>query len=134
MPTIDASSNSPSTLEDLDSKKPFQYKKGPLIGKGFYGDVFECLNLSSGELLAVKSIKVRYSIIFPPKNTKVEGDISRFQNYIEALKREILVLKALSHPNVIKYYAVDLYEAKNESYSMSKILIKFPPSSTNFSS
>ena len=52
--------HSPSTLDDLDYKKPFQYKKGPLIGKGCYGDVFECLNLSSGELLAVKSVKVQY--------------------------------------------------------------------------
>ena len=46
------------TLDELDNKRSFQYKKGPLIAKGCYGDVFECLNLNSGELLAVKSIKV----------------------------------------------------------------------------
>lgn len=58
--------NSPSTLNALtlpdftEIKKPSQYKKGPSIGKGYYGEVYECLNLSSGELHAAKSVKVKF--------------------------------------------------------------------------
>ena len=58
------STSSPTTINALnlpdfaEIKKPSQYKKGPLIGKGCYGEVFECLNLSSGELHAAKSVKV----------------------------------------------------------------------------
>ncbi len=48
----------PTTADTTSFKRLFQYKKGPLIGKGTYGDVYECLNLNSGELLAVKSFKV----------------------------------------------------------------------------
>jgi len=46
------------TTEALLPKRLYQYKKGPLIGKGTYGEVYECLNLNTGELLAVKSFKV----------------------------------------------------------------------------
>lgn len=48
-----------TTAEASNVKRLFQYKKGPLIGKGTYGEVYECLNLNTGELLAVKSFKVR---------------------------------------------------------------------------
>lgn len=51
--------NSISTIEDLEMKKAFQYKKGPAVGRGSYGEVYECLHMNSGELLAVKSIKVK---------------------------------------------------------------------------
>lgn len=55
----DTNSNISPTFDDIDSRKSFQYKKGPLIGKGGYGEVYECLNLSTGELLAAKSVKVK---------------------------------------------------------------------------
>lgn len=62
--------NSPTTInalhipDHIEIKKPSQYKKGPSIGKGCYGEVYECLNLSSGELHAAKSVKVSSSIIW----------------------------------------------------------------------
>jgi len=40
-------------------KKSAHYKKGPLIGKGSSGEVYECLNLNTGELVAIKEIKVQ---------------------------------------------------------------------------
>ena len=41
-----------------NKKSLFSYKKGQLIGKGSFGEVYECLNLNTGELLAVKTVKV----------------------------------------------------------------------------
>lgn len=112
IPTSEANSNSPTTLEDLDAKKSFQYKKGPPIGQGSIGKVYECLNLSSGELLAVKEVKFY-------------GDITRLQNYVEALKREVTVYKELSHPNVIKYFAIDIYEVNKDSEAMIDMISEY---------
>lgn len=54
----DTNPNISRVTDNTSMKKLFQYKKGPLIGKGAYGEVFECLSLNTGELLAVKSFKV----------------------------------------------------------------------------
>ena len=44
--------------DDSIQKNSAHYKKGPLIGKGSSGEVYECLNLNTGELVAIKEIKV----------------------------------------------------------------------------
>jgi len=49
---------------------------------------------------------------------KVHGDIAKLQNYIDALKKEIIALKTLSHPNIVRYYAIDIYEMKEEGYTI----------------
>lgn len=56
--STDSGTNGSPTFDNASTKKTFQYKKGPLIGKGSYGEVNECLNLSSGEIIAAKSVKV----------------------------------------------------------------------------
>jgi serine/threonine protein kinase len=45
-------------LEESQSKKSAHFEKGPLIGKGSCGEVYECLNLRTGERVAVKEIRV----------------------------------------------------------------------------
>lgn len=35
-----------------------EYKRGQLVGKGTFGEVYQCLNLNTGELMAVKTIRV----------------------------------------------------------------------------
>ena len=57
----ETNANISRTTEAPNVKRLVQYKKGPLIGKGTYGEVYECLNLNTGELLAVKSFKVRHT-------------------------------------------------------------------------
>lgn len=104
--------NSSPTLDNSNLRKPFQYKKGPLIGKGSYGEVNECLNLSSGEIIASKSVKVY-------------GDLARLGNYVEALKKEIVILKNLAHPNVVKYFAIETSEVKEENYSQIEIISEY---------
>ncbi|KAJ7293506.1 kinase-like domain-containing protein [Mycena rebaudengoi] len=58
----------------------FQWVRGELIGKGSYGRVYLALNVTNGELMAVKQIEV-----------------------VEALKFESETLKNLEHPNVVQY-------------------------------
>lgn len=49
--------------EDDDSIKIFKpldlkYKRGQKVGTGTLGEVYHCLNLNTGELMAVKTIQV----------------------------------------------------------------------------
>ena len=57
----------PAILEESQSKKSAHFEKGPLIGKGSCGEVYECLNLKTGELVAVKEIRV-YNILYDRLN------------------------------------------------------------------
>jgi len=53
------------------------------------------LNIDTGELLAIKHFHIS------DNPDRIERE---FYNY----KREVLILKGLDHPNVIKYYQTDL--------------------------
>lgn len=50
---------------------------------------------------------------------EVHGDLAKIQNYTDALKKEVIALKELSHPNIVKYYAIDIHEVKDQGYSIS---------------
>ncbi|CAG8433203.1 515_t:CDS:10 [Ambispora gerdemannii] len=64
-----------------------QYQLGNCIGKGQFGSVYRALNLSDGQMVAVKRIKL-------------EG---KKQEEIDQLMREVELLQSLSHPSVVKY-------------------------------
>lgn len=68
--------------------------KGSLIGRGTFGDVYLGLNPLSGELMAVKQVEL------PVENTATEG---RKRSMVEALQREIALLKDLQHENIVQY-------------------------------
>ena len=72
------------------SEPPFRWKKGALIGQGAHGQVYECLNLDTGEIHVVKEVHLT-------------GSSHQIQSEIAALKREIMTLKTLSHKNIVKY-------------------------------
>ena len=46
------------------SVKPVIFKRGDLIGSGTYGKVYQCLELRTGKLLAVKTVQVLKSHFF----------------------------------------------------------------------
>jgi mitogen-activated protein kinase kinase kinase ANP1 len=66
------------------------WRKGNLIGEGAYGKVYECLNIETGEILAVKHVEL-------------SGDSNTVVREIESLKREIRLLRDLKHKNIVKY-------------------------------
>lgn len=93
------------------ARKTMKYKKGPFIGKGPNSEVFECLSLTSGELLALKLAKVIYFLII---YFQIYGNSLKIANYLENLKKEFANLKNLTHNNTIRYYGCDIVEVKND--------------------
>lgn len=77
------------------------YKKGDIIGVGSCGRVYRCLNLTSGDILAVK-------------NVKLSADENILKREIARLKKEIKILKNLSHENIVKYYGIEVNESEHE--------------------
>lgn len=79
--------------ESWDDSK---WMKGALIGQGSFGCVYLALHAVTGELLAVKQVETPS----PGANSQSE---SRKKSMIEALKREISLLRELRHPNIVQY-------------------------------
>ena len=79
--------------ESWDESK---WMKGALIGQGSFGCVYLALHAVTGELLAVKQVEA------PAPGANGQMD-SRKKSMIEALKREISLLRDLRHPNIVQY-------------------------------
>ncbi|TGZ81089.1 Pkinase-domain-containing protein [Ascodesmis nigricans] len=80
--------------DDLSDGNP-KWMRGKLIGHGSFGNVYLGLNALTGELMAVKQVEI-------PSGG---AEDSRKQGMIEALNREIALLKDLQHPNIVQYLA-----------------------------
>ncbi|KAM0474392.1 hypothetical protein ACHAPX_007729 [Trichoderma viride] len=79
-----------------DSWDDNKWMKGALIGQGSFGSVFLALHAVTGELLAVKQVDT------PAPGENGPAD-SRKKSMIDALKREISLLRELRHPNIVQY-------------------------------
>ncbi|CAJ2510020.1 Uu.00g059200.m01.CDS01 [Anthostomella pinea] len=79
--------------ESWDDNK---WMKGALIGQGSFGSVYLALHAVTGELLAVKQVEA------PSPGSNGQND-SRKKSMIEALKREITLLRDLRHANIVQY-------------------------------
>ena len=79
-----------------DSWDDSKWMKGALIGQGSFGSVYLALHAVTGELLAVKQVET------PSPGANSAND-SRKKSMIDALKREISLLRDLQHPNIVQY-------------------------------
>ncbi|KAI2636453.1 kinase-like domain-containing protein [Hypomontagnella submonticulosa] len=79
--------------ESWDDNK---WMKGALIGQGSFGSVYLALHAVTGELLAVKQVEA------PSPGANSPND-ARKKSMIEALKREIGLLRDLRHANIVQY-------------------------------
>ncbi|CAH2355005.1 hypothetical protein CLIB1423_20S01904 [[Candida] railenensis] len=84
----------------------FAWIKGELIGRGSFGAVYLALNVTTGEMLAVKQVVV-------PKDRNRIG--SKTVEGIEALHKEVETMKDLDHINIVQYLG---FEQKDNIYSM----------------
>ncbi|KAH9479372.1 Cytokinesis protein sepH [Psilocybe cubensis] len=70
-----------------DGKPPTHFQLGNCIGRGQFGSVYRALNLNTGQMVAVKRIRL--------EGLKEEE--------VTTLMREVDLVKSLSHPSIVKY-------------------------------
>lgn len=76
------------------NKAPIKWHKGALIGAGSFGNVFLGMNAKTGLLMAVKQVEL------PSGDSHLD---QRKKGMLEALEREIKLLKTLEHENIVQY-------------------------------
>ena len=101
--------NEPGIVYLLDASK-LNWQRGILIGQGAYGKVYECLNLDTGELHAVKYIELL-------------GTPEQILREVHYLKLEISILQSLSHPNIIRY----IHAESDQDFTGVNILMEYVP-------
>ncbi|KAF5188939.1 Mitogen-activated protein kinase kinase kinase npk1 [Thalictrum thalictroides] len=104
-PALPSSSSSPPIVKDNKNNSnsnsnnnsgntpSIRWRKGELIGCGAFGRVYMGMNLDSGELLAVKQV------LIAANNASKE----KAQAHVRELEEEVMLLKNLSHPNIVRY-------------------------------
>lgn len=98
---------SPAETEDTTKPQTLNWVKGELIGKGSYGRVYIALNISTGDMMAVKQVEL-------PATERDRNDRKQL-GQIESLRVEIALLKDMYHPNIVAYLG---FETSPEYLSM----------------
>ncbi|KAJ7483232.1 kinase-like domain-containing protein [Mycena latifolia] len=70
-----------------EGKPPTHFQLGNCIGRGQFGSVYRALNLNTGQIVAVKRIRL-------------EG---LKEDEVSTLMREVDLVESISHPNIVKY-------------------------------
>lgn len=90
--------------------------KGGLIGRGSYGRVYHALNVTTGDVMAVKQVEI-------PRTERDKND-NRHQTMVEALRKEQGLLQNLYHPNVVAYLGFE------EGTKYLSIFLEYVPGGT----
>ncbi|KAI8930123.1 kinase-like domain-containing protein, partial [Entophlyctis helioformis] len=85
-----------------DVPRAVPWVKGPLIGAGSFGKVYYGVNCTTGEIMAVKQVQIR--------PTQDESAAKARRKMLEALHREISLLKDLNHENIVHYLGFDVQD------------------------
>lgn len=65
------------------------------ISKGSFGSVYKAVNVDTGELVAIKTV-----------------DLERSQDELQLVQKEVLTLRGLRHPNVVRCHESWIWDAK----------------------
>ncbi|CAF3336885.1 unnamed protein product [Rotaria socialis] len=87
-------------------------RKGRQVGRGAFGIVWSYLTIT-GRMIAVKEIELD------------EGDSERVRNDYESVREEVHILRALTHPYVVKFLGISL-----ENTRLIKIFMEYLPNGT----
>ncbi|KAF8610619.1 kinase-like protein [Ceratobasidium sp. AG-I] len=93
--TNSLSPNAPETIPEGRQRPTFKWVKGQLIGRGSFGRVYHAMNLTTGDMIAVKQVEL-------PKTESDRND-SRQMSVVDALKFESDTLRDLDHPHIVQY-------------------------------
>jgi hypothetical protein len=75
-----------------------RWQNGKFLGGGTYGSVYCGVNLQTGELLAIKEIRIL--------------DMANFSKLKQMISDEMKVMSQLSHPNIVEFYGIEVHREK----------------------
>lgn len=133
--TSGTSPNGGSFLLAMNSNFSSQltWKKGQILGRGGFGNVYLGLNSVTGELFAVKQLEL------PPiegSKGNLEEQKANYHKKIQSYQKEIEVMRKLNHPNIVRYLGTQFDFSDNCLYifleyvpggSIHTLLSKFGP-------
>ncbi|KAG9245020.1 BOS4, mitogen-activated protein kinase [Calycina marina] len=93
-----AADRSLTYLSSAASNVNMRWTRGQFVGGGSFGSVYAAINLDSGQVLAVKEIRLQDPTLIPT----IAGQI----------KDEMNVLEVLNHPNVVSYHGIEVHRDK----------------------
>ncbi|EGG03838.1 uncharacterized protein MELLADRAFT_28580, partial [Melampsora larici-populina 98AG31] len=94
----------------------FKWARGRLIGKGSFGEVYLALNITKGDMLAVK----RVTLTMGDSQLITESD-EKHGKAVAALRSEVVMLKDLEHPNIVQYLGFE------ETTEFASIFLEYVP-------
>ncbi|XP_071736292.1 mitogen-activated protein kinase kinase kinase 3-like [Rutidosis leptorrhynchoides] len=120
-PSSVLSSNKTLGVTENSNPKPSKWKKGKLLGRGTFGHVYLGFNSESGQMCAIKEVKV-------------VADDQSSKECLKQLNQEITLLSKLKHPNIVQYYGSEMGEDTLSVYldfvsggSIHKLLQEYGP-------
>ncbi|CAI2186005.1 3755_t:CDS:10 [Funneliformis geosporum] len=93
----------------------FKWMQGALIGMGSFSSVYLGLNAITGELMAVKQVELP---------TGQSANEERKKSMLDALQREITLLKDLHHENIVQYLGGSVATMLNNYGPLEETLVR----------
>ncbi|KAK3078478.1 hypothetical protein LTS18_007410, partial [Coniosporium uncinatum] len=75
-----------------------RWQQGQFVGGGTFGSVYAALNLDTGQMMAVKEIRLQDPQLIP--------------TIVSQIRDEMGVLQVLDHPNIVQYYGIEPHRDK----------------------
>ena len=87
-----------TSLSSSATNVNLRWQQGAFVGGGTFGTVYAALNLDSGQLMAVKEIRLQ--------------DPHHIPTIAQQIREEMAVLEVLDHPNIVEYYGIEVHRDK----------------------
>ena len=94
----------------VSSGPPRNWTIGDHLGEGSYGKVSLALNGETGELFALKLVKIAGIDDDDNNNNNTNGQDPRFCESVVQLEQEVHMLSQLTHPNIVRYIGISRQE------------------------
>ena len=94
----DEADRSLTFLSSTATNVTMRWQQGMYVGGGSFGSVYAAINLDTGNMMAVKEIRLQDPQLIP--------------TIVKQIGDEMGVLAVLDHPNVVSYYGIEVHRDK----------------------
>ncbi|KAI8461431.1 STE protein kinase [Phakopsora pachyrhizi] len=85
-------------LASSTSNISIRWQQGRYVGGGAFGSVYLAVNLDTGDVMAVKEIRLQ--------------DISTAPKLVDQIRDEMNIMSRLRHPNIVEYFGIEVHRDK----------------------